>query len=249
MNVWRAFPFAALLLVWGCGARNAETRSPGVIVCAWISAPEGFNPLTTISGAARMIESEIYTPLVDVGADLLPRWSTSLAKGVVISDSGKRYVLHLRRARWSDGVPLTAKDVVFSIELGNNPNLVAGNSSDFTLLRSVRALDASTVEIRLSSPSPPFLENALGETYPLPEHVLHKFAPGSAAEAQFVNTDADFAQHPIFSGPFRIERMVPDAYLVLAPNPMFWGPRPHLNEIAFRVYPQQYSLFAALDAG
>ena len=240
----------ALLALAGCGSRTAETRDPNAIVCAWISAPESYNPLTSISGAARMIEDLIYTPLVEIGPDLLPRWSRSLAQRIDISDGGKRYVLHLRRnARWSDGVPLTANDVVFSIELGNNPNLVAGNSSDFALLRSVRALNAYTVEIRLAQPSPPFLENALGETYALPEHVLRRFAPDSKEEAQFVNTDASFNQHPLFSGPFRLARVVPDSYLILEPNPRFWGPKPFLHEIAFRVYPQQDSLFAAVDAG
>lgn len=251
MTARRATVFlSALLALAGCAARTAETRNPNAIVCAWISAPEGLNPLTSISGAARMIESLIYTPIVDIGPNLLPRWSRSLAQRIDISDGGRRYVLHLRtNVRWSDGAPLTAKDVVFSIVLANNPDLIAGNSSDFTLLRGVRALDRSTVELTLAQPSPPFLENALGETYALPEHVLGRFAPASKEEAQFVNTDAAFAQAPLVSGPFRIARVVRDSYLILQPNPLFWGPKPFLNEIAFRVYPQQDSLFAAVDAG
>ena len=251
MNARRVALFIGVVLALaGCAARSAETRDPNAIVCAWISAPESFNPLTSISGAARMIESLIYTPIVDIGPNLLPRWSRSLAERIDISNGGKRYVLHIRRnVRWSDGVALTAKDVVFSIALGNNPDLVAGNSSDFTLLRSVRALDRYTVELTLSQPSPPFLENALGETYALPEHALRRFAPQSKEEARFVNTDASFAQNPLITGPFRLARVVRDSYLILQPNPLFWGPKPSLHEIVFRVYPQQDSLFAAVDAG
>jgi peptide/nickel transport system substrate-binding protein len=240
----------AALVLSGCGARSAETRDPNVVVCGWISAPEGFDPVTTISSAARMIEDVIYSTVVDIGPDQLPRWSTSFASKIDISPDGRRYVLHLRRnARWPDGVPITAADVVFSLDLAANKYTLAGWSSDFALMRSTKALDKYTVELRLDSPSPPFLENALSEAYILPKHILGRYPGRSEAEAKFVNTDADFAQHPVPSGPFRVERVVPDSYLILAPNPAYWGPKPHLHEIAFRVYPQQDSLYAAVDAG
>jgi peptide/nickel transport system substrate-binding protein len=240
----------ALVFIAACGARTAETRDPNLIVTAWIAGPDSFNPLTAVGSAARMVNDLIYTPLVDIGPDLLPRWRTSLAYRIDITGGGKRYLLHLRRnALWSDGVPLTAKDVVFSLLLGNNPNLLEGNSSDFTLMTSARAIDRYTVEVRLSSPSPPFLENALGETLPVPEHILHRYPPGSEAEAKFVNADADFAQNPVTSGAWRIVRAVRDSYLILGANPRYWGQQPLLREVAFRVYPQQDSLYAAVDAG
>jgi len=233
-----------------CGARTAETRNADMVVCAWIAGPDGFNPLVSVSSASTMIEDLIYTPLIDIGADLLPRWSTSLADRVDVQNGGKRYILHLRRnARWSDGSLLKAKDVVFSIELGDNAGVIESHAADFTLMRSLRAVDPSTVEITLASPSPPFLENALGSTVPLPEHILHRYPPNSPQEAAFANTDAEFSQHPIVSGPWRIERNVPESYLILARNPRYWGPKPALSRVAFRVYPQQDSLYAAVDAG
>lgn len=244
-----ALTAAALLTACG-GARSAETRDPNMLVAAWIAGPEGFNPLVTVGSAAKMIEDEIYTPLVEIGPNLQPRWSTSLAYKIDVTDGGKRYIMHLRRnARWSDGHPLDARDVVFSIQLGMNTGLVSGNSSDFALMTSVRALDRYTVELTLSKPSPPFLENALGETLPLPEHILNKYPVLSDDEAKFVNTNADFSQHPVVSGPWRILRNVRDSYLILERNPDYWGPQPKLPRIAFRVYPQQDSLYAAVDAG
>lgn len=247
----RALAVAAVVLaVSGCGARTAETRDPNMIVTAWIAGPDSFNPLTAVGSAARMVNNLIYTPLLAIGPDLLPRLRTSLAYRIDITEGGKRYVLHLRRnALWSDGVPLTSKDVVFSLLLGNNPNVLESNASDFKLMTSVRALDRYTVEIRLSSPSPPFLENALGETLPLPQHILGRYPPGSEDEAKFVNADADFAQNPVISGPWRIVRSVRDSYTILGRNPRYWGPKTILDRVAFRVYPQQDSLYAAVDAG
>jgi peptide/nickel transport system substrate-binding protein len=249
---WLRMTMAVLLLVLaGCGARSAETRNSNMIVAGWIAGPEGFNPYVTISSAAKMIEDVIYTPLIDLGPDMRPRWSTSLAYKVDITDAGKRYVLHLRRnARWSDGLPITAKDVVFTIHLESNPAVISGYPGDFALMRSIRALDPYTVEVTLSHPSPPFLENSLAsDTLILPEHVLGKYPPGSEREAKFVNGDTAFSQHPVTSGAWRILRNVADSYIVLARNPTYWGPKPQLDQIAFRVYPQQDSLYAAVDAG
>lgn len=223
-----------------------------MIVAGWIAGPDSLNPYTAIGSAAAMIVDEIYTPLVDLGADMRPRWSTSLAYKVDLSDGGKHYVLHLRHnARWTDGTPITAKDVVFTILLETNPHILEAHTSEFALMRSIRALDPYTVDIRLTQPSPPFLENSLSRyvTLILPEHVLGKYPPSSEAEAKYVNADADFAQHPITSGPWNVERNVPDSYIILRRNPRYWGPKPYLDEIAFRVYPQQDSLYAAVDAG
>jgi peptide/nickel transport system substrate-binding protein len=242
----------AVLALAGCGARAAETRNANMIVAAWIAGPEGFNPYVTIGSAATMIEDEIYAPLIDLGPDLLPRWSTSLAYKVDVTEGGTRYVLHLRRnVRWSDGAPLTAKDAVFTIELESNPHLLQSKTGDFSLMRSVRALDPYTVEVRLKRGSPPFLLNSLSknDTLVLPEHVLGKYPAGSEAEARFVNNNSDFSQHPVTSGPWRIQKNVPDNYLILQPNPTYFGPKPAIKQIAFRVYPIQDSLYAAVDAG
>jgi peptide/nickel transport system substrate-binding protein len=196
-----------------------------------------------------MIEDQIFAPLVDLDARMQPRWSNSLATRIEIADRGTRYLLHLRPARWSDGTSLDARDVAFTLLLQANPSVISGYGSDFALMTSARALDARTVEIRLSHASPPFLLDALGETLPLPEHLLAKFAPGSKAEADFVNTDASFAQHPVVSGPYRIAVHVPDSYLILERNPAYWGAPAYLARVAYRVYPQQDSLYAAIDAG
>src|SRR5579872_241177 len=240
----------ALLLV-GCGARSAETHDPNMVIAGWIAGPKGFIPYVTIDSPSTMIENQIYSPLIGLGSDLRPRWSASLSYKVDVTNGGKRYVLHLRRgAFWADGAPMDARDVVFTLELETNPALPSAPSGDFALMRSVRALNGYTVEVLLSKPSPPFLENALAsDTLILPAHVLAKYPPASQAEAKFLIGNGSFSQHPLVGGPFRVMRNVADSYLILVPNPTYWGPKPHISKIAFRVYPEQDSLYAAADAG
>ncbi len=241
-----------LLLVVSCGARSAETRDPNIVICAWISAPESFNPFTTVSAAATMIQDEIYAKVVDLGPDLQPSWSSSFASKVSITNGGRDYTLHLRSGgHWPDGAAITADDVVFSLKLAANTHLLAGNSGDFALMDtgSVRKSNRDTVTFRLRNPSPPFLDNALNEAYILPAYLLARHPADSQAEADFINSNQQLAHNPPASGPFAIKRVVPDSYLILQPNPGYFGPKPFLKEIAFRVYPQQDSLYAAVDAG
>ncbi|MDQ2818454.1 MAG: peptide ABC transporter substrate-binding protein [Candidatus Eremiobacteraeota bacterium] len=235
----------------GCSARRAETREPDAVVCGWIASPDGFDPLTSHRPQSSMLDDEIYTPLIDLGPDMLARWSTSLVRSVEITDGGRRYLLRLRaHVRWSDGAPETADDVVFTVKAAVNPAVIESRTADFTLMRSIRALDPLRVEIRLAHASPPFLYNALAnDIIPLPAHVLNRYPRDPAKEAAFINTDAAYAEHPLFSGPFRIKRFVADSYTIIEPNPAYWGRPALLREIAFRVYPQQDSLYAAVDAG
>jgi peptide/nickel transport system substrate-binding protein len=242
---------AGLLSLAGCGARSAETRNPNVVVAGWIAGPDSMNPMVSVATASAMVQDLIFSRIVDLGPNLLPRWQTSFASKVDITEGGTRYILHLRRnGKWSDGVPMTAKDVVFTLFLHMNAALLNPHTAAFALMKSARAIDPYTVEVRLSKPSPPFLLNALADYgWILPEHVLDKYPPQSEQEAKFVNADTDFSQHPVIGGPWRIVRNVRDSYLLIAPNPLYWGPKPFLQEIAFRVYPEQDSLYAAVDAG
>jgi peptide/nickel transport system substrate-binding protein len=197
-----------------------------------------------------MMEDLIYTPLVDVGPDLKTRLATSLAQRVVVDEGGRRYRLYLRHnVKWSDGKPVTAADVLFTIRADSNPDVTESVPSRYLLMQSVRAIDPYTVEIRLKKPSPPFLMNSLAALLPLPAHVLRRYAEASPQEAQYLNTETAFSQHPVVSGPFVIERNVTDSYTILKRNPSYWGPFHSPFRYAFRVYPQQDSLYAAVDAG
>lgn len=145
----------------------------------------------------------------------------ALAERWEISDDGLRYVFHLRNGlSWSDGEPLTARDVEFGIKRILNPDapgssvaiyFVLENAQDYYLRRNpdlesigVRALDDHTVEFRLTAPAPYFM-NVMNrpDSGPQPRHAIKSLGDGwSTPENQVV------------SGPFRITSRS-DASLVL----------------------------------
>jgi len=156
----------------------------------------------------------------------------SLAERWEISDDGLRYVFHLRDGMaWSDGVPLTARDVEYGIKRVLNPNspgssvaiyFVLENGQDYYLRRNadadrigVRALDDRTVEFRLVAPAPYFLSVMnRPDGGPQPQHAIEADANGWAAiGAQVV------------SGPFRTASRT-DEELVLERRDDYAGTRP-----------------------
>jgi ABC-type oligopeptide transport system substrate-binding subunit/class 3 adenylate cyclase len=133
----------------------------------------------------------------------------SLADRWEIADDGLRYVFHLRDGlAWSDGTPLTARDVEFGIKRVLNPDapgssvaiyFVLENGQDYYLRRNadagrigVRALDDRTLEFRLVAPAPYFLSVMnRPDGGPLPRHVIE--AEGEA-----------WTERGVVSGAFRL---------------------------------------------
>src|SRR6185312_13480437 len=95
-----------------------------------------------------------------------------LATGYTISNHGLRYQFTLDgRARWQDGEPVTADDVLFTTRLMRDPKFPAANRFGFGAIASISANGPLTVVVTLHSPYAPFLRAFAGMPI-LPSHVL-----------------------------------------------------------------------------
>lgn len=164
-----------------------------------------------------------------------------LAQSWDISDDGLVYVFHLRRdVLWHDEVPFSSDDVVFTVEAVQDPGY-QGAPALAELWRSVEVakLDSHTVQFTLREPFAPFLDyTTLGI---LPAHLL------ADVPAESLPNDP-FSQHPIGTGLFQVEEISAE-YALLQANPLFHGPKPYLNKIEFRFYPDYKSVLGAYEQG
>lgn len=169
----------------------------------------------------------------EVVPDLAERWEAS--------DDGLTYTFHLRQGiQWHDGAPFTARDVAFTIKAIQDPAYQGvPYLARFWKEVSVLADDDYTVRFILAEPLAPFLNyTTLGL---LPRHLLASVPP-----AAFPN--AEFNTQPVGTGPFQVEE-VSAQWIRLIPNPGFPGPRPHLQRLEFRFYPDPQSLLEAYKRG
>ena len=177
----------------------------------------------------------------DYNGDLVP----DLAKDYNISSDGLTYTFTLKdNIFFQDGTPLTADDVLFTINTAKNPDLkspVAANWAGVTVTK----VDSKTIQFVLQKPYGPFLQNTtLGI---LPKHLWQNI---SADEFAFT----DYNVEPVGSGPYEIGSIKRDSdglpqYYSLKPFNRYIGSRAHISEIVIRFYTDVKSLQDAFNQG
>lgn len=206
-----------------------------------IGAPQYINPILAQTNdvdtdLARLLFSGLvrYDRTLRVQPDLAERWEINADNTV--------YTFYLRRdALWHDGQPVTARDVVFTVQSIQDQDF---RSPLLVSLRGVRidAPDEYTVIFTLPSAYPSFLDVLTFGI--LPEHIWSEVAPANAALTEY-NIE------PIGSGPWKFDRYTKDKLgnmrsYTLIPFENFYGGQPYLEKIIFRFYPDFDSAIAAL---
>lgn len=214
----------------GCSTTGPATvgaipRRGGELVFARSQEPVSLNPLTVSDNGAILLLYNVFDTLVTVNADSTGV-DPSLATRWTVSPDGLRYVFTLRSGvAFSDGTPMTAADVVYSL------NRVSAAGAVYAFLfpdiAGITAEGDNTVEITLKRPYAPLIDN------------LSVFAAAIVPRAA-VERDADaFAKAPIGTGPYRIESFVRGQQVVLTRNEHYWkSGRPYLDRITMPYVPE-----------
>lgn len=215
----------------------------GTLTEGIVGTPRFINPLLALSQSDLDLSSLVYSGLIrkQPNGSFIP----DLAKSVDISDDGRTYTFILKdNVTFHDGTPVTAKDVVFTVQKAQNPSLKSPIRVKWEGVE-VTALDEKTVQFVLPQRYAAFLENAtLGI---LPEHVW-----SNVTIEQF--SFSDYNVHPIGSGPYRIASInedklgVPSKYILRAFKHFALG-KPHIKTMVFKFYPNQDELLNAYAHG
>lgn len=189
-------------------------------------------PTQTVAG-------KIYQGLLTFDFNLTPQ--PELAESWEVSPDGKVYTFKLvKNAKWHDGKPFTAHDVVFSATKFLMENHPRGRAV-FSKCESVEALDDHTVRFTLKEPFAPFLQSLEVSSAPMmPKHIYdgtdYKTNPANAT--------------PIGTGPFKFKEWVKGSYIHLVRNDDYWkAGKPYLDAIYFRLIPDAASRAVALEQG
>lgn len=238
-----------------CNPTEFKTEAAQVpqLVVSVLTDPQTFNfALNQQSPSIFGLTFKGLTRVNGVTGEIQPE----LAESWQISDDKLRVVFTLREGlKWSDGVPLTADDVVFTYEqivfnleipTDIRDYVTIGASGSFP---KVRKLDDRRVEFILPEPFAPFLTTTTGNTGNavaiLPKHALQKFvsSKNSDGNPQFLSTwgtNTDPAQI-IVNGPYRIESYIPSQRLVFRRNPHYWrkdtqgNPQPYIERYIWQI--------------
>ena len=243
----------SLLAVSGADGTNAKAPPRGGTVvfggpfaepaCFTLSRRDDCAPGSTITVLGFIVSKVLEAPF-DVGPDLT--WRPKLVSEVTFTKKPPfTLTYHIRpEARWSDGVPITARDFVFTHRA--IPKHGAPDNVQQKLVRSVHALDAKTVRVVLRSRFAPWRELVFGRGV-LPAHALQGEDLETVWRDEIVNPKTG---RPIGSGPFLVEHWERGKQITLVRNPRYWGPHPaYLDRLVVRFQVQGAALRDAFRRG
>lgn len=149
-----------------------------------------------------------------------------LAESYIVKD--KKIIFNLRKnVLWHDGVEFTSKDVVFTFKKLVDPNIPSPYSSNYKLVKEVKAVGKYKVVVTYTKPFAPALESWMIGI--IPEHVFKK--------GDFVKNPANRA--PIGTGPFKFKLWKTDERIVLEKNTFYFGIVPKIDRFVYRIVPDQ----------
>lgn len=197
------------------------------------------NPISLSSRYDRYIANYLFTPLINLDRNLQP--APGLADSWEISDDGLVYRFDLnQKATFSDGKPVLASDVLYSIRKIADPASQSVQAHDAFINLDparTRVIDEHTIEVgfrqRMASQLMRF-----NDVFVVPEAV---YSVGRFRE--------DFIARAIGSGPYVLVRRDIGKEVVLQRRRDFWGERPHIENVVFKVIDDHGTAFNALKLG
>jgi peptide/nickel transport system substrate-binding protein len=222
---------AALAALAGCGsgASNSSSSSSasggtpvrgGNLVIARTADSESMNNTTVFDNESIWVFENIYQPLYTVsnnGKSVVPE----LATGYTVSPNKMTYTFTLRKGvKFSTGKPMTSADVKFSIDQARKA--AQGWGYIDTAIKSVAAPTPGTVVVNLKYPWAPLLAD------------LSLFANDVIPANYGGETETQFYNHPIGTGPFKWDYWHKGSALKLVRNTFYWQPgKPYLNSVTW----------------
>ncbi|MBM6589427.1 ABC transporter substrate-binding protein [Brevibacterium sp. RIT 803] len=235
---------AAMALVGSMAAAPAQAETTEaaddakVLRIATDGFIDSFNPFTSFYLMPTNTFKYMYENLVGNSAE-----DTQVSEGLATewdTDSeGKVWTYKIRPdMKWSDGEPLTAKDVSWTYnQMMEKEELSVANGALVENFDKVETPDDQTVVITLKDPQ----ANNPGQEIPVvPEHIWSKVdKPG-----EFKNDEKT-----VGSGPFQLESYEANKSVTLKANPNFWRGEPKLDEIQYRYYTNSDAQVQAIRSG
>ena len=241
---------------------TGSTNDDQKVVFTWAETaePDSVNPMTGYSAIEFYFWTASYHLPIDFNADFGPEepdpkfdgFNSGLVTDVQVSDDSTQFTYTIRDDLfWSDGEPLTAADVAYTLNLYKNNHAYLPASYVAPIDGDVRTIDDTTIQFDTAEPTglyngdSPFLY-----TYILPQHVWEQIEQGNCPDGSDPCTPKSYSNVPqIGSGPFVMAEYKVGEFVRMERNPYWPGPKPAIDEIIYRIYKNDDAIATALQTG
>ncbi len=248
----RTFALSAAILAAACSTGSGANRG-STLQFAIAADPQTLNPLF-LHPDAGSVEQQLarlaFEPFIDL--DEKGRAVPALLAAIPderdggVSRDGRTIVYRLRHgARWSDGRPVTAADVLFTLHAILDPRNPVRSHEGYDLIDRAYSRNPYTVVFHLKHAWAPavmtYFSYGFSPQFVLPQHVLRNRAPLDRAAFNDAPTVGD--------GPYRFVSWQRGDRLRYEANPLYWRGRPSVGALDVRVVPQPSTNLVLLQAG
>ncbi|HXP12752.1 MAG TPA: ABC transporter substrate-binding protein, partial [Stellaceae bacterium] len=257
----RALPYLLCFLLATSGvpgiARSAERVDELSIGVSQF--PATLNPLIDTMVAKTYVLALVRRPLTTYDADwnlvcllceTLPSFENGLARKTDLPGGkhGVRLTFAIRpNARWGDGVPVTSEDVIFTWQVGRNPQSGVAEGELYRRILKIEAKDAKTFTVELDRLTYDYADFSGLDI--LPAHIEREAFSDPTQYRFRTRFDTDPTNPGLYDGPYRITEVSPGSHIVFERNPSWWGDPPFFRRIVVWTVENTAALEANLLAG
>ena len=167
-------------------------------------------------------------------AKLEPR----LASKYEVSEDGLTYTIHLRKGvKFSDGTPFDAKALKLTFDRALDPNMKVPLRFQIVMIKEVTIVDDYTIRVKLKYPFAPFAPTlSTAVVTPISPAAIDKYGE-------------DVRRKPVGAGPYVLKEWVAGDRIVLVCNENYYGPKPTVAKLTYKIVPETATREAMLRAG
>ncbi|MCS7216165.1 MAG: glutathione ABC transporter substrate-binding protein [Candidatus Bipolaricaulota bacterium] len=209
-------------------------RMGGELIIAFGTDPESLDPNKITSAPAGMVLTHIAETLLTMTEDL--EIAPLLAESWEFSEDSLALTLYLRKGvKFHDGTPFNAEAVKVNLERFRRA------SYRFLLyprVQRIEVVDEYTVRLHLDMPFAPIIS-----------HLSHNFVAMVSPKQIAELPEGQDIVAPIGTGPFKFDKWVRGEYVRIVRNDEYWGPKPYVDAVVFRVVPSDATRLVLLETG
>ena len=241
---------AGALLLGGCGGKksgSAQAAAGGKkdsLAVGMFNAPDSFNPLFNPGIAGQFTIRFMYDTLL--GMPEINNFTPHLAKSFETTDN-QNYTIKLdEKAKWTDGKPITADDVIFTLNMIANPkvqttkgtyiNMLDGTSTvgkvaEGQTIPNLVKVDDHTITFKTKAPMDQnMVKSMLGfEVYIVPKHIFEKLDPATIANSEAATKPT------VTSGAYKFKEYKTGDHVELEANDQYFRGSPKIRKVFLRI--------------
>ncbi|MGQ0648595.1 MAG: ABC transporter substrate-binding protein [Gemmatimonadaceae bacterium] len=247
MNVCLTRLAGAMLMVSACGDGPPRDASGGTLLIATGADAEALLPPLVASTVGRQVADALFLPIARIGDDLNlvgdEGFTAALASQWEWAADSLSIVFHIDpRARWHDGAPVRAADVLYTLKAYRAPAVSADKAPALASIDSITVRDSLTFVTWYRHRTATQFYDLVYNLTPIPAHVYSAIPFDSLAAAPA-------ARQPVGSGKFRFARWQPGERVEVVADTSHWEGRPKLDRIVWLPVAEPTTQVAKLLAG